>query len=98
MPLTESLILLSPKSLPKTPCLTKNCSVKPLTKMPSIPVLTVPLGWTTDRADNFYADWEDTNIRDQTVAYAYGLGPEQPIIEDDDRLTQIFLSGNKLYL
>ncbi|PKY05503.1 hypothetical protein P168DRAFT_303293 [Aspergillus campestris IBT 28561] len=97
-PTTKSLIPLSPKSLPKTLCLTEDCSAKPPTKMSSIPVFTVPPGWTTDRADDFYADWEDTNARGQTVAHAYGLGPGQPIMEDDDGLTQIFLSGNKFYL
>lgn len=37
-------------------------------------------------------------LRDQTIARCYGIKSGQPVMEDNEALTTIFLSGDKFYI
>jgi hypothetical protein len=60
---------------------------------------TVPPGWTsTPSSPVYYEEWDGADSEGQTVARCYGLQPGQPVMEDNEAWTTIFLSGNKFYL
>jgi hypothetical protein len=59
----------------------------------------VPPGWTsTPSSPVYYEEWDGADSEGQTIARCYGLQPGQPVMEDNEAWTTIFLSGNKFYL
>lgn len=43
-------------------------------------------------------EWDSPDGRGQVVARAFGLGPERPILEDEEGQTQIIQSGERFYM
>jgi hypothetical protein len=59
----------------------------------------VPLSWTSSPLSPvYYEGWDGADSEGQTIARCYGLQPGQPVMEDSDAWTTIFLTGDKFYL
>ncbi|KAJ5980987.1 hypothetical protein N7481_008285 [Penicillium waksmanii] len=59
------------------------------------PEYPVPPNWTDHKIEE---EWDSPDGRGQVVTRAFGLGPGQPILEDEEGQTQIIQSGEKFYM